>query len=101
MEKLLLLYCFRFDDYVVLQILQYHIVPQVAATSDALSEGQVLPTFLEGETLTVSLDDGIKIVSARGIEPANVVAADIKACGAVIHKIDSVLIPNGESELLG
>jgi hypothetical protein len=35
-------------------VLSFHVVPGVAANSSSLTEGQVLPTLLAGQNLTVA-----------------------------------------------
>jgi len=69
------------------QILTFHVVPDVAAMSTDLTDGQTVTT-LQGEQLTISLAGGG--VSVNG---ANVVTADIEASNGVIHIIDAVLVP--------
>ena len=78
-------------------VLLYHVVPAVAFSTD-LSDGQVLPTLLEGAELTVDLSDGV-VIDGVGSD-ATVVAPDIAACAAVVHVIDTVLLPivPGEEE---
>merc|ERR1719408_1001863 len=66
-------------------VLLYHVVPAVAFSTD-LSDGQVLPTLLEGAELTVDLTDGVG-------SDATVVASDVAACASVVHVIDTVLLP--------
>eukprot|EP00887_Chlorella_sp_A99_P007297 scaffold2.g7297.t1 len=77
------------------RILAYHIVPNVAAASTDLTNGQTLPTLDEDETLTVDLSGGaVKIKpSAPGAPEATVVQPDIAACRAIVHVIDTVLLP--------
>lgn len=70
------------------QVLTYHVVPSAAVLSTQLTNGQVIPTALADATVTVTIADGkVKI------NDANVVTADIKAGGSVIHVIDAVLLP--------
>lgn len=72
-------------------ILTYHVVAGSVMSSD-LSDGQVITT-VQGETLTVSIRDGmVYIVDAQGGE-AMVTTADVNAENGVVHVIDSVLMP--------
>src|SRR6056297_3385086 len=65
-------------------ILTYHVVPGTVLSTD-LAEGEV--ETVEGQTVAVSLDDGVFV------NDANVVTADVQASNGVIHVIDSVLLP--------
>ncbi|MEM7490012.1 MAG: fasciclin domain-containing protein [Pseudomonadota bacterium] len=67
-------------------ILLYHVVPGRVMSTD-LTDDSEATTALEGQTLTVDLDDGVSI------EDATVVTADIEASNGVIHVIDSVILP--------
>jgi hypothetical protein len=70
------------------------VVPGVAAKAADLTDGQVLPTQDAGESITVQKAQGITLVpSAPGAQPAKVIAADLPAGAAVIHVIDTVLLP--------
>jgi len=71
-------------------VLLYHVVPAVAFSTD-LSDGQVLPTLLEGAELTVDLSDGV-VIDGVGSD-ATVVTPDVAACASVVHVIDTVLLP--------
>ena len=77
-------------------------VPGTSAKLDQLWDETVFETLLgEKETLEVSLeDDGVTIKSPGG-PTAKIVAADILACSAVLHKIDTVLIPSPKFNSLG
>jgi uncharacterized surface protein with fasciclin (FAS1) repeats len=66
--------------------LTFHVVPGVFRAGD-LRDGMVLDT-VNGETLLVSVENGV--VKVNGI---NVSAADVDASNGVIHLIDGVLIP--------
>ncbi|SRR6056297_196797 len=65
-------------------ILTYHVVPGTVLSTD-LAEGEV--ETVEGQTVAVSLDDGVFV------NDAEVVTADVEASNGVIHVIDSVLLP--------
>lgn len=74
------------------QILLTHIVPGAALLSADLKDNQVLRAQ-SGALLTIDLGAvGSVIVKAPG-SSAKVVQANVKACAAVIHVIDFVLLP--------
>eukprot|EP01025_Chloroclados_australasicus_P053879 TRINITY_DN637_c0_g1_i1.p1 TRINITY_DN637_c0_g1~~TRINITY_DN637_c0_g1_i1.p1 ORF type:complete len:260 (-),score=60.21 TRINITY_DN637_c0_g1_i1:299-1078(-) len=72
-------------------ILKYHVIPDAAVLSSDLEDGATVPTLL-GQDLTVDLSDGVTFVGAGS--SANVIAPDFEACKAVIHVIDTVLLPD-------
>ena len=76
-------------------ILSYHLIPNQALTAQELSNGQVLPTADDSETLTVV--KGGSSVSFKPSGPnapnAQVIGPNIKAGKAIVHIIDHVLIP--------
>lgn len=85
---------FVFAFFHVLQILQLHIIPGGALLASQLTEGEVLPTALEGATVTVDLlDDGVAFTSVNN--SATVIVPDIRAGSSVIHVINDVLLPAG------
>jgi uncharacterized surface protein with fasciclin (FAS1) repeats len=65
-------------------ILTYHVVAAEVLSTD-LVNGDV--ETLNGASVTVNLDDGVKI------NDSNVIIPDIIACNGVIHVIDAVLLP--------
>lgn len=67
-------------------VLTYHVVAGNVMSGD-LSDGQVVTT-LNGQTLTVSIKDGVVMING-----AKVVAADLAGTNGVVHVIDSVLLP--------
>jgi uncharacterized surface protein with fasciclin (FAS1) repeats len=67
-------------------ILLYHVVPGAVMSTD-LEDGMMADTALEGETVEISLSDGVMV------DGANVVTADIEASNGVIHVIDAVIMP--------
>ena len=69
-------------------ILSYHVVPGVAAYSDAVVGMKQLPT-VEGSTIPVTVDG-----STVKLGDAKVIAVDVEASNGVIHVIDTVLIPS-------
>jgi transforming growth factor-beta-induced protein len=68
-------------------ILSYHVVPGVAAYSDAVVKMTEVPTVL-GSPVAVKVADGKVMLNG-----ANVVAVDVEATNGVIHVIDTVLLP--------
>ena len=65
-------------------ILTYHVVA-AEAPSTSLVNGDV--ETLNGASVTVNVDDGVKI------NDSNVIIPDIDACNGIIHVIDAVLLP--------
>lgn len=78
-------------------VLSYHVVPGVAANSADLMDGQILPTLLGTSSLTVDLSAGDVVINSETGGMANVTSADIPACDAVVHVIDSVLVPDTDA----
>merc|ERR1712222_239341 len=78
------------DTEALTNVLTFHVVPDVAAMSSDLTDGQMLPT-MEGDDLTVDLSMPDKVAINPG--DAEVIIPDIEACMAVIHVIDKVLVP--------
>lgn len=72
----------------VTNVLLYHVVPTRALSGD-LQPTQEVPTLLDGQTLTVTVNNGV--VSVNG--SATVTSADANGTNGVIHVIDAVLIP--------
>ena len=70
-------------------ILTYHVVAAKVLSTE-LANGDV--ETLNGDSVTVNLDDGVKI------NDSNVITADIEACNGVIHVIDAVLLPPDAEE---
>ena len=81
-----------------LQVLAGHVVPAALRVAD-LYDGQVLPTLAD-EPLTVFVDDATGIVTIAAATGGSVAAlapfGDFEACSAVVHVIDTVLIPGDE-----
>merc|ERR1712194_576369 len=68
-------------------ILLYHVASGTALSTD-LSNGQQIPTLLDGGKVTVDLrNNGVKI------NDSDVIGADVLASNGVIHIIDQVLVP--------
>lgn len=68
----------------LVKILTYHVVPGKVMAAD-VTAGDV--ATVEGESITVSTDGGVKV------NDANVTATDVAASNGVIHVIDAVLVP--------
>lgn len=68
----------------LIQILTYHVVPGEVRAAD-LSTGAV--ATVEGQTVQVTVEDGVTVNSAT------VIQADIEASNGIIHVIDAVLLP--------
>ena len=69
------------------EVLLYHVLSGKVMSTDLVDDAT--PATLNGETVTVDLDGGVKI------NDANVSEADIVATNGVIHVIDKVLVPEG------
>ncbi|KAK9845272.1 hypothetical protein WJX81_001838 [Elliptochloris bilobata] len=80
------------SSYILKPTLLYHVVPGVAAKSMDLTNGQQLPTLLKGSNLTVALMmGGVNIEGAAS--NGTVTMPNIAADKAVVHVIDTVLLP--------
>lgn len=66
-------------------ILTYHVVPGKVSAHEVAN--LVSATTLQGQTLKISKQDGVKINDAK------VIAPDVEATNGVIHVIDTVLMP--------
>jgi uncharacterized surface protein with fasciclin (FAS1) repeats len=66
-------------------ILTYHVVPGRVTAQDVANLNSA--TTLQGQTVKISKQDGVKINDAK------VIAPDVEATNGVIHVIDSVLMP--------
>ena len=67
-------------------VLQYHVVSGKVMSTD-LSDGMEV-TALNGDTLVISITDGVVMVNG-----AEVVIADVETSNGVVHVIDTVLVP--------
>ena len=66
-------------------ILTYHVVPGKVTSREVANLDSA--TTLQGQTLKISKQDGVKINDAK------VIASDVQATNGVIHVIDTVLMP--------
>lgn len=69
----------------LIAILTYHVVPGKVTSHDVAHLNSA--TTLQGQALTISRHDGVKINDAK------VIAPDVEATNGVIHVIDTVLMP--------
>lgn len=76
---------------VLQQVLSYHVVPEVVASSD-ISGGEI--ESLDGGLVTEVSDEGVTINNASVTTP------DIQASNGVIHGINRVLLPGSLQEAL-
>lgn len=72
-------------------VLTYHVVAGKVLSS-ALSDGQVIKT-VQGNNLTVIIEDGKVMLEDATGATAEVVTADIEASNGVVHVINSVVLP--------
>ena len=69
----------------LIAILTYHVVPGKVTSHDVANLNSA--TTLQGQALTISKQDGVKI------DDANVITPDVEATNGVIHVMDTVLMP--------
>ncbi len=68
-------------------ILTYHVVPGRVTSHEAMNLAPGKATTVQGQSLTIKKDSGLRINDAK------VIAPDVEATNGVIHVIDSVLMP--------
>jgi uncharacterized surface protein with fasciclin (FAS1) repeats len=78
------------DPEALRAVLTYHVVPGRVLSADIVSAGGATPVTVQGESLTIAIEDG-----SVTVDGANVVAADVAAVNGVIHVIDAVVLPGG------
>ena len=66
-------------------ILSYHVVPGRVTAHEVANLNSA--TTLQGQTVNISKNDGVKINDAK------VIAPDVEATNGMIHVIDTVLMP--------
>ncbi len=81
------------------KVLTYHVVPDIAAFSTDLSDGQAIPS-LQGENLGVILDMEMVLINDATDTNATVVIANVEASNGVVHVINKVLLPQEVLDLL-
>jgi len=87
------------EKALLVKVLTYHVVPDIAAFSTDLFDGQSIPT-LQGENLGVNLKNGtVHILDATDTN-ATVVMPDVEASNGVVHVINKVLLPQEVLDLL-
>ncbi len=77
-------------DEEITEILTYHVLAAQVLSTD-LSDGQTAET-LQGEEITVSINDGVQI------NDANVTTVDLVGTNGVVHIIDAVILPPSFTE---
>ena len=83
----------------LIKVLTYHVVPNTAAFSTDLINGQSIPT-LQGESVEVNLTNGTVHILDATHDNASVVIPDVEASNGVVHVIDKVLLPQEVLDLL-
>jgi uncharacterized surface protein with fasciclin (FAS1) repeats len=68
------------------EVLLYHVI-EGAVSSDEVADGEV--ASLQGSSLLISTEDGVRVSGAEVIE------ADLRGTNGIVHKIDTVLLPEG------
>lgn len=81
-----LIECLLNDTPTLANILTYHVAIGKFLSKD-LSNGEQILTLFDGQSVTVDLNDGVKINESVVVFP------DIAASNGVIHAIDKVLVP--------
>lgn len=72
----------------LVDILTYHVVPGVAAYSDAVVKMTEVPTVL-GSPVAVKVEGGKVMLNG-----STVIIADVEASNGVIHAVDTVILPS-------
>ena len=75
------------DPEALRSVLTYHVVAG-RIPAEILRAGSVTPTSVQGQKLTVRVENG----SVR-VDGAKVIAPDVRASNGVIHVIDTVILP--------
>lgn len=81
-------------ESVIRRILEYHVVPSVARSTD-LSDGLEVGTVLTDESVTVSITGDAVMINS-----ANVTTANVEAVNGVVHIVDAVLVPSLEASIV-
>ncbi|MGL2964563.1 fasciclin domain-containing protein [Flavobacterium sp. RSB2_4_14] len=84
------------DPVLLADVLKYHVLDSRVLSTD-LTDGATATTLL-GQDITVNIDttaDEVTITDGNTItSDATVIARDIKCSNGIIHRIDTVLLPN-------
>ena len=82
---------FSFQQSLLQTVLKYHVVPGAALRAAQLKSEQRLTT-LQGSNLTIRLEGStVRVIGVSS--RATVTTADVPACKAVVHVVDTVLLP--------
>ena len=82
---------FSFQQSLLQTVLKYHVVPGAALRAAQLQSEQRLTTQ-QGSNLTIRLEGStVRVIGVSS--RATVTAADVPACKAVVHVVDTVLLP--------
>ncbi|MEM6320781.1 MAG: fasciclin domain-containing protein [Bacteroidota bacterium] len=73
-------------------VLMYHVTTAGNVRAGDLENGQTVPTLLDGESFTIDLTDGPKIVA--GANTADIILTDVQGQNGVVHAIDAVILPS-------
>ncbi|MFS4415152.1 fasciclin domain-containing protein [Maribacter sp. 2307ULW6-5] len=87
------------EKALLVDILTYHVVKDVAAFSTDLSSGQHIAT-LQGENVGINITNGTVHVDDATDDNAAVVMADVAASNGVVHVINKVLLPQSALDAL-
>lgn len=79
-------------------ILNYHVIAGANVRAEDLVNGQSVTTF-QGESFTIDLDGGAKIIDATG-NPSNIVVTNVQTDNGVVHAIDKVLLPQAAIDIV-
>ncbi len=82
-------------------VLTYHVVAgkfEAAAVVEAINNnnGSLTLTTVQGQELTVALEEGKVVLTDANGGKATVILTDVEASNGVIHAIDSVVLPASE-----
>lgn len=73
--------------------LKYHVVSGANVLSTSLTNGQIVPTFLDGSSFTINLSATGASITDSNSRNSNIIAVDVQASNGVIHVVDKVLLP--------
>ncbi|KAL4426354.1 hypothetical protein ABPG77_004648 [Micractinium sp. CCAP 211/92] len=84
------------DPKKLADVLSYHISPDGALEASDLENNQEVSTLLEGQDLTIGLENGTVLIKTTSGQEAKVVKADLDAGRSVVHLVDEVLLSGEE-----